>query len=119
MSFKNPLTFPVKPKFKFLAPLLMLLALTASFFSNDAFAINLGGIAAGYGSYQEGVREGQGQQPSKMEDASQRGNEDAGGGYRRCSYETMRGFNFSINVKGSFCPYSVKVNPETMQVLKP
>lgn len=119
MSLKNPLTLPVKSKFEFLAPLLMLLALTASFFSNDAIAINLGAFANGLNGYEEGVREGRGQQPSNMEDARRTNDEDAGGGYKRCSYSTTRGFNFSINVKGYSCPYSVKVNPETMQVLKP
>ena len=81
-----------------------------------------GGAAAGLEGYMEGQRDAQRQQrgepPSNMEYARRDGeSQDAGGGYTRCPYSTLRGFAFSINVRGYACPSSVQVNPTTMQVL--
>lgn len=104
----------------------LVLMLAAPFVVSDASAFNwgagLGAIGSGLQGYQDGARDAQREQqglpPSNMERANRTGEDDAGGGYRRCSYSTMNGFKFSINVKGYSCPYSVQVNPETMQVLR-
>lgn len=96
--------------------------LSLPFFVSDAGAVNWGAIGSALEGAQDGAREAQrerqGLPPSNMERANRTNEEDAGGGYKRCFYETSRGFPFSINVKGYSCPYSVQVNPETMQVLK-
>ena len=94
----------------------------ASLGASSANAGGWGGAAAGLEGYMEGQRDAQRQQrgeaPSNMEYARRDGeSQDAGGGYTRCPYSTLRGFTFSINVRGYSCPFSVQVNPTTMQVL--
>ena len=42
--------------------------------------------------------------------------ENAGGGYKKCFYKTITGYEFSFVTKDALCPAQVQVNPETAQV---
>lgn len=35
---------------------------------------------------------------------------------KNCSYKTLRGFEFNINIRKYICPYRVQINVESMQV---
>lgn len=55
-------------------------------------------------------------QSSQWETATNTGQKQTGQwNITRCLYRTIGGFEFSTNEKG-LCPFSVKVNPQTMEV---
>ncbi len=56
---------------------------------------------------------------SGWESATNVGQERTGDGMlTRCIYQTIGGYRFSTVVRGTVCPFSVMVNPETGQVKK-
>ena len=50
------------------------------------------------------------------EHATNTGSESTGDIFlTRCNYQTLMGYQFSIIVRNSICPFSIEVNPETGQ----